>query len=98
MLWVLLAVLLAVVLLVVSVRRSLSPCQRASERDLMDMVGLEGIAEETFSQEGTVFVRGELWRATSLRGIVQKGERVRVVDVRTGLLLEVEGVKDLKSS
>lgn len=65
--------------------------------DPMGMVGLDGTAEETFSMSGMVFVRGELWRATSERGIVHKGQRVRVTAVRPGLLLVVEGVNDPKS-
>lgn len=83
-------VLLAVLLL--------APRDKLVEDDLMGMTGLEGVAEETFSKEGTVFVRGELWRATTEQGIVQKGDKIRVVSVRTGLLLVVEGVKDQQDS
>lgn len=63
-----------------------------------DMLGREGVAEETFSLSGTVFVRGELWKATTERGIVHKGDRVRIVGVRPGLLLVVEGAKDHEES
>lgn len=62
--------------------------------DHLDMIGLEGVAEETFSREGKVFVRGELWRATTRRGIVQKGAQIKVQSVEPGLLLVVESVKD----
>jgi membrane-bound ClpP family serine protease len=58
------------------------------------MVGLEGIAEETFSQEGMVFVRGELWKATAERGIIQKGEKILVSEVMPGLKLLVRSGKD----
>ncbi len=80
--------LLAVVLGVFWFRRSL-----VTKDDPTGMVGLEAVAEETFSHEGRVFVRGELWRATTERGIVQKGQRVVVTEVRPGLLLVVGSVK-----
>ena len=56
------------------------------------MVGLTGTAEQTFTTEGTISVNGEIWKATSKRGIITKGERVRVVALLTGLVLEVESV------
>ena len=56
------------------------------------MVGLTGTAEQTFTTEGTISVNGEIWKATSKRGIITKGERVRVVALLPGLLLEVESV------
>ena len=59
-----------------------------------DMIGLEGVAEETFSREGKVFVRGELWRATTRRGIIQKGAEIKVQSIEPGLLLVVESVKN----
>jgi membrane-bound serine protease (ClpP class) len=52
------------------------------------MIGLTGRAETAIAPEGTVFVRGELWRARS-RMSVAKGERVRVIGVH-GLTLDVE--------
>ncbi len=77
------------IVLVALLRRS-----KRQSGDQLGMVGLEGVAEETFSREGKVFVRGELWRATARKGIVQKGSRVRVESVEPGLLLVVESVKD----
>jgi membrane protein implicated in regulation of membrane protease activity len=82
------AILILAVLVAVWLGRSLS-----TKDDPTGMIGLEAIAEETFSQEGMVFVRGELWRATAERGIVQKGQRVVVTAVRPGLMLVVEGAK-----
>lgn len=81
-------ILLVIALVVLWLGRSLS-----TKDDPTGMIGLEAIAEETFSQEGMVFVRGELWRATAERGIVQKGQRVVVTGVRPGLMLVVEGAK-----
>ncbi len=54
------------------------------------MIGLSGIADQTFTTEGTVYVNGELWKATSRRGIIHKGDKVRVVALKPGLVLEVE--------
>jgi membrane-bound ClpP family serine protease len=54
------------------------------------MVGLTCTAEQTFTTDGTVMVNGEIWKATSKKGIVHKGDRVRVVAMRPGLVLEVE--------
>ena len=59
---------------------------------VLNPVGLIGRAEETFSDQGTVFVQGEIWKASILKGIVQKGDPVRVVALREGLVLEVEKV------
>jgi membrane-bound ClpP family serine protease len=63
-------------------------------KDPLEMTDSEGVAEEAFSHEGKVFIRGELWRATAHQGIIQKGSRVRVKSVKPGLLLVVESVKD----
>jgi membrane-bound ClpP family serine protease len=84
-----LAIGLLVILLLRQFRSS-SISRHAGFEDLTGVVGLFGKAEETFTTEGTVMVRGEIWKATSKKGIVRKGDRVRVVRVVTGLLLEVE--------
>jgi membrane-bound serine protease (ClpP class) len=52
------------------------------------ILGLTGIAHTAIAPEGTVFVRGELWRARSQLN-VSRGENVRVTGVE-GLMLEVE--------
>jgi membrane-bound serine protease (ClpP class) len=56
------------------------------------MIGLRGRAETEIVPEGTVFVRGELWRARSHMKIA-RGESIRVTGVE-GLMLEVEVEKD----
>jgi membrane-bound serine protease (ClpP class) len=56
------------------------------------MIGLRGRAETEIIPEGTVFVRGELWRARSPMKIA-RGESIRVTGVE-GLMLEVEVEKD----
>ena len=56
------------------------------------MIGLIGKAETAIAPEGTVFVRGELWKARS-RANIPKGESVRVVALE-GLSLDVEVMSD----
>jgi len=56
------------------------------------MIGLTGRAETAITPEGTVFVRGELWRARSQISIAP-GDIVRVSGV-DGLTLDVEPAKD----
>lgn len=55
------------------------------------IVGLTGIAQTAIAPEGTVFVRGELWRARSQMNVSQ-GENVRVTGVE-GLTLDIEAEK-----
>ena len=56
------------------------------------MIGLLGRAQTAIAPEGTVFVRGELWRARSPVQIAA-GQGVRVTDI-DGLTLNVEAEKD----
>lgn len=56
------------------------------------MIGLTGRVQTALVPEGTVFVRGELWRARS-RMNVPPGESVRVTGVE-GLCLDVEAEND----
>ena len=55
------------------------------------MIGLMGRAETAIAPEGTIFVRGELWKARSKMSIAP-GERVRVTGM-DGLTLDVEAEK-----
>ena len=54
-----------------------------------------GVVEQSLDPEGTVFVHGELWKATAASGPVPAGSRVRVLQVRD-LIVDVEPV-DAKS-
>jgi membrane-bound serine protease (ClpP class) len=55
--------------------------------NLLDEIGL---VETTLKPEGSVLIRGELWRARSRPGdCVERGQSVRVVGA-SGHLLEVE--------
>jgi membrane-bound serine protease (ClpP class) len=56
------------------------------------MIGLVGRAETAIAPQGTVFVRGELWRAHSQMSVA-RGESVRVTGLN-GLTLDVEAAKD----
>jgi membrane-bound serine protease (ClpP class) len=56
------------------------------------MIGLTGKAETAIAPEGTIFVRGELWKARSKTGIAPGGS-VRVTGM-DGLTLDVEAEKD----
>jgi membrane-bound ClpP family serine protease len=57
-----------------------------------EMIGLEGVAQDNFSQEGTVLVMGELWKATTTHGIITRGDRVVVRGRGDGLILIVERI------
>lgn len=54
------------------------------------ILGLTGRAETDIGPNGAVFVRGELWLATS-RVSIASGEGIRVIDLH-GITLEVEAV------
>jgi membrane-bound serine protease (ClpP class) len=59
----------------------------------LDLLGALAVVEETLEPEGSVLVRGELWRARALSadGKIERGRRVRVVGAREHLL-EVEPI------
>lgn len=50
------------------------------------LVGAEGTVRRSLSPQGTIFVRGEYWNATSADDDIQVGERVRIVSVERNLL------------
>lgn len=52
------------------------------------MIGLVGEAESDLKPVGQVFIRGEIWKAESVEGVIKKGEEVEVVGVE-GLKLKV---------
>jgi membrane-bound ClpP family serine protease len=72
------------------VMRRRRPADKVSQPLWIGMVGVTGTADQTFTSEGTVSVNGEIWKATSRKGIIHKGERIRVVAIKSGLVLEVE--------
>lgn len=61
------------------------------------MIGERGVVKSKLSPEGTVLVHGELWKAVSLSGDIEEGERIEVVEV-DGLLLKVKRVEERRVS
>ncbi len=59
------------------------------------LIGCQGIALDTFTTDGRVSVRGEEWKASSLRGIIEKDSVIKVVGQLEGLTLIVEPTCDL---
>jgi membrane protein implicated in regulation of membrane protease activity len=75
----------------------LFPLVRRAYEDIPDnkgMKGTTGIAQERLAPAGYIWIHGELWRARLVYddGVVEKGEAVRVRDIR-GLTLLVEPEK-----
>lgn len=82
--------MLATALLVLWLRGSFT-----SEWDPSGVIGHHGVALDTFTTEGRVLVRGEEWKASSLRGIIEKNSPIKVVGQLEGLTLLVEPTCDL---
>lgn len=57
------------------------------------MVGKVGEARSDLDKEGRIFVQGELWKAISIKEVIKKGEKVKVVGL-DGLKLKVEKFKE----
>ena len=55
-----------------------------------ELVGQVGVVRDSLSPAGTVFVRGELWKARSADGPLERGASVRVDSIDEELVLEVE--------
>jgi membrane protein implicated in regulation of membrane protease activity len=58
------------------------------------VVGSTGRALTVIGQEGRIEVLGEVWAATSKQGLVDQGNRVLVVGIQPGMILEVESIKE----
>ncbi len=56
------------------------------------MIGQTAEVRKILEPEGEVFIRGELWKAESLEGVIERGEKVKVVDV-DGLKLKVKRIE-----
>jgi membrane-bound serine protease (ClpP class) len=68
---------------------------KTPSHSLEGLVGAVGEARTDISQEGSVYVRGEMWTAFSDTPIAE-GSRVVVLD-REGLLLRVKEIKELEA-
>ena len=55
-----------------------------------ELVGQVGVVRDALAPAGTVFVRGELWKARSSDGPLERGASVRVDAIDEELVLEVE--------
>jgi membrane-bound serine protease (ClpP class) len=55
-----------------------------------ELVGQLGVVRDTLSPVGTVFVRGELWKARSDDRPLERGAPIRVDAIDDDLVLEVE--------
>ena len=60
---------------------------------IQGLIGDIGEVADTLSPVGTIKVQGEVWNAESLSGIIDKGERVRIKEMR-GLKLFVEKINN----
>ncbi|MGB9798285.1 MAG: NfeD family protein, partial [bacterium] len=58
------------------------------------LVGRIAEARSDINPTGIVFLEGELWRAESLEGFIEKGSKVKVVAIR-GLTLQVKKEKEV---
>lgn len=91
----------AALLLYLCARRALGRLDReqianatglAMRDDLAGMINETGEALETFSESGAVLVRGEEWKASAMRGIIEQGVTVRVVGYASPMVLLVEAI------
>jgi membrane-bound serine protease (ClpP class) len=55
-----------------------------------ELVGQVGVVRDALAPAGTVFVRGELWKARSSDGPLQRGSPVRIDSIDDEFVLEVE--------
>jgi len=55
-----------------------------------ELVGQVGVVRDALSPAGTVFVRGELWKARASNGPLERGSPVRVDSIDDEFVLEVE--------
>jgi membrane-bound serine protease (ClpP class) len=55
------------------------------------LIGEKGISLEALQPSGSVLVHGEIWKAEAIGGIINKGEKVRIVQ-RQDFTLFVEAV------
>jgi membrane-bound serine protease (ClpP class) len=94
-LWVVLAIAGTFVVLFGFAISKIIQARRAKPRTgTEELIGEIGVVRRTLDPEGTVFVRGELWRARTQGGRVPVGQAVRVDAVGEELLLDVSPVAE----
>ena len=85
----LMAVGLALALVIVAVSR-----HRKAATGELDLMGALATVETTLEPEGSVLIRGELWRARLRTGAnIERGRTVRIVGA-SNYLLEVEPLRN----
>jgi membrane-bound serine protease (ClpP class) len=55
------------------------------------LIGMNGVALETFEKQGIVLVRGEQWKAITHDDIIEKDDEIIILDVH-GLTVTVEKI------
>jgi len=94
-LWVVLAIAGTFVVLFAFAISKIIQARRAKPRTgTEELIGEIGVVRRTLDPEGTVFVRGELWRARTSGDRVPIGQAVRVEAVGEELLLDVSAVAE----
>ncbi len=58
------------------------------------LIGRIATAETTIAESGKVFIEGEIWNATAEDGLISKGDRVQITEVKGGLTLVVKKCED----
>ncbi len=83
----LLIIVCSMVALGLTVTAALSRLQKLRLQDLQ-VIGSTGMVNSTLNSQGTVLVKGEVWRAcTSHGGTIAVGARIEVVGARQHLLV-----------
>jgi membrane-bound serine protease (ClpP class) len=94
-LWVVLAIAGTFVVLFAFAISKIIQARRAKPRTgTEELIGEIGVVRRALDPEGTVFVRGELWRARTSGERVPVGQAVRVEAVGDELLLDVSAVAE----
>lgn len=87
--WIILIVAVAIVVFLIVMHRSVVPAiRRRKVIGAEGMIGMVGEVMEPLKPAGTIKIKGEYWKAVSIKGDCEKGENVEVLGI-TGLNLEV---------
>ena len=88
---IIITVLVFLIVLIGAIILAFLPRKAPIQSGLEDMIGKVGEARRTLEPKGEVFIEGELWKAQSISGKIEKGEHVRVKEIK-GLTLIVEKI------
>jgi membrane-bound serine protease (ClpP class) len=87
---VILIVAVAIIAFVFIMHKAVIPAiRRRKVTGAEGMIGATGKVTETLNPAGTIIIKGEYWKASSIRGIIDIGHDVEVVAIK-GLNLEVK--------